>query len=104
LKLLVFPDQNGANLALQSGRAQVDFADSPIIAYQVRKLGVNVRQSPTFKTAPYGLAFPKGNGMAKPALDALKELMSNGTYAKILKKWQLSSAAINNPVINGATS
>jgi polar amino acid transport system substrate-binding protein len=104
IKLLIFPYQNGANLALQSGRAQVDFADSPIIAYQVRKLGVNVRQSPTFKTAPYGLALRKGNGMAKPTLDALKELMANGKYAAILKHWQLSSAAITNPVINGATS
>jgi len=104
IKLLVFPDQNGANLALQSGRAQVDFADSPIIAYQVRKLGVNVRQSPTFGTAPYGLALPKNNGMAKPVLDALKQLMKDGTYAKILKKWTLQSAAISNPVINGAQS
>ena len=98
------PHQNGANLALQSGRAQVDFADSPIIAYQVRKLGVNVRQSPTFGTAPYGLALPKNNGMAKPMLDALKQLMKDGTYAKILKKWTLQSAAISNPVINGAQS
>jgi polar amino acid transport system substrate-binding protein len=104
IKLLVFPDQNGANLALQSGRAQVDFADSPIIAYQVRQLGVDVRSSPTFNAAPYGLALPKGNGMAKPVLDALKELMANGGFAAILKKWQLQSAAITNPVINGATS
>jgi polar amino acid transport system substrate-binding protein len=104
IKLLVFPDQNGANLALSSGRAQVDFADSPIIAYQVRQLGVQVRSSPTFGTAPYGLAIPKGNGMAKPVLAALKALMANGTYTAILKKWQLRSAAITKPVINGATS
>jgi polar amino acid transport system substrate-binding protein len=104
IKLLIFPDQNGANLALASGRAQVDFADSPIIAYQVRHLGVNVRQGPTFGTAPYGLALPKGNGMAKPVLDALKELMTNGTYQAILKKWTVQAAAINNPKIDGATS
>jgi polar amino acid transport system substrate-binding protein len=104
IKLLVFPDQNGANLALASGRAQVDFADSPIIAYQVRKLGVQVKSGPTFGTAPYGLATPKGNGMAKPVLAALKKLIANGTYAAILKKWQLQSAGITNPVINGATS
>jgi len=61
ISLLVFPDQNGANLALQSGRAEVDFADSPIIAYQVRQLGVDVQSSPTFNAAPYGLALPKGN-------------------------------------------
>jgi polar amino acid transport system substrate-binding protein len=104
LKLLVYPDQNGANLALSSGRAEVDYADSPIIAYQVRQLGVDVRSSPTFSPEPYGLAIPKGNGMAKPVLEAMKELMRNGTYAAILKKWQLQSAAISNPVINGAKS
>jgi polar amino acid transport system substrate-binding protein len=104
IKLLVFPGQDGANLALSSGRSEIDFADSPIIAYQVRQLGVSVRSSPTFGTAPYGFAIPKGNGMAKPFLEALKAVMANGTYAAILKKWQLSSAAISNPVINGAQS
>ena len=104
INLLVFPGQNDANLALSSGRAQVDYADSPIIAYQVRKLGVSVRSSPTFGAAPYGLALPKGNGMAKPVLEALKVLLANGTYAAILKRWELESAAITNPVINGAIS
>jgi polar amino acid transport system substrate-binding protein len=64
IKLLIFPGQNDANLALSSGRAEVDFADSPIIAYQVRKLGVNVRSSPTFGTSAEGLALPKNNGSA----------------------------------------
>jgi polar amino acid transport system substrate-binding protein len=104
IKLLTFPGQNEANLALSSGRAEVDYADSPIIAYQVRQLGVSVHSSPTFGAAPYGLALPKGNGMAKPVLEALKVLMANGTYAAILKKWELQSAAITNPVINGAQS
>jgi polar amino acid transport system substrate-binding protein len=104
IKLLVFPGQNDANLALSSGRSEIDYADSPIIAYQVRKLGVAVRSSPTFGAAPYGLALPKGNGMAKPVLQALKALMADGTYQAILKKWELEPAAISNPVINGAQS
>ena len=104
IQLLVFSGQNDANLALASGRSEIDYADSPVIAYQVRKLGVSVRSSPTFGAAPYGLALPKGNGMAKPVLEALKVLMSDGTYTAILKKWELQSAAINNPQINGAQS
>jgi polar amino acid transport system substrate-binding protein len=105
IHLLEFTDQNSVNLALKSDRAQVDFADSPIIAYQVRKLGVQVKSSPTFGIAPYGLAlFPKSNGMAQAVLAALKQLMANGTYLAILQKWQLQSAALNNPKINGATS
>jgi len=104
IQLLVFSGQNDANLALASGRSEIDYADSPVIAYQVRKLGVSVRSSPTFGAAPYGLALPKGNGVAKPVLEALKVLMSDGTYTAILKKWELQSAAINNPQINGAQS
>jgi len=103
IKLLVFSGQNDANLALSSGRAEVDFADSPIIAYQVRQLGVQVRSSAAFGTAPEGLALPKNNGMAKPVLAALKQLIADGTYISILKKWELQSAAISNPTINGAT-
>ena len=102
IKLLVFPGQSGANLALASGRSEIDFADSPIIAYQVRKLHVAFRSSPPFGVAPEGLAIPKGNGMAGPVLEALKVLMANGTYTAILGKWQLQSAAISNPAINGA--
>jgi polar amino acid transport system substrate-binding protein len=102
IKLLVFPGQSGANLALASGRSEIDFADSPIIAYQVRKLHVAFRSSPAFGVAPEGLAIPKGNGMAKPVLEALKVLMANGTYMAILKKWEIQEAAISNPVINGA--
>jgi len=104
ITLLIFPGQNDANLALSSGRAEIDYADSPIIAYQVRKLGVSVRASPTFGAAPYGIALPKSNGMAKPTLEALKVLMADGTYRAILKRWELESAAISNPVINGAQS
>ena len=35
--VLPFPDQNGANLALSSGRAELGFADSPVAAYQVKQ-------------------------------------------------------------------
>ena len=35
--VLTFPDQNGANLALSSGRAQLVMADSPVAAYAVKK-------------------------------------------------------------------
>src|SRR5437660_516043 len=37
VNVLVFPDQNGANLALSSGRGDVGMADSPVAAYQVKQ-------------------------------------------------------------------
>ena len=45
-----------------------------------------------YGTAPYGIAIPKGSGMAKPVLGAVKELMPNGTYMAILKKWGVQRA------------
>jgi polar amino acid transport system substrate-binding protein len=103
--VLVFPDQNGANLALASGRAQLGFADSPIAGYQVKKTNGQFKLvGQTFGVAPYGLAIPKGNGLAKAVLDSVKALIANGQYTTILTKWGVQAGAITNPVINGATS
>ncbi len=105
VSVLVFPDQNAANLALSSGRGQVGMADSPVAAYIVKKSSGQFKLSGTpYGTAPYGIAIPKGNGMAQPILDALKELISNGTYMSILTKWGIQEGAITSPTINGATS
>jgi polar amino acid transport system substrate-binding protein len=101
----IFPDQSGANLALSSGRADVSMADSPVAAYQVKQSSGQFKLSgQPYGTAPYGLALNKGNGMAKPVLDALKQLMSDGVYKNILDKWGISTGAISNPQIDGALS
>jgi polar amino acid transport system substrate-binding protein len=105
VKVSAFPDQNAANLALASGRAQVGMADSPVAAYIVKQShGQFKLTGNAYGTAPYGIALPKGNGMAKPVLDAVKFLMKNGTYKSILAKWGAQDGAISNPTINGATS
>jgi polar amino acid transport system substrate-binding protein len=103
--VLVFPDQNAANLALSSGRAQLGFADSPVVDYQVKKSNGQFKLvGQTFASAPYGLAVPKNSGMAPAVLAALKVLMKNGTYTSILSHWGIQSGAISSPKINGATS
>lgn len=105
VNVLVFPDQNGANLALSSGRAEVGMADSPVAAYLVRQSGGQFKLSgPSYGTAPYGIAIPKDSGLAPPVLAGMKALIANGTYAAILKQWGLSDGAIATPVLNGATS
>jgi polar amino acid transport system substrate-binding protein len=105
VKISAFPDQNAANLAIASGRAQLGMADSPVAGYIVEQSNGQFKLTgSTYGTAPYGIAIPKGNGMAKPILDAVKLLMANGKYKSILTKWGIQSGAITNPKINGATS
>jgi polar amino acid transport system substrate-binding protein len=103
--VLSFPDQNGANLAISSGRAELGMADSPVADYQVKQSAGQFKLiGQAYGTAPYGLAIPKKSGMTTPVLAALKALMANGTYTKILQKWGIESGAITTPAINGAKS
>lgn len=105
LTVLTFPDQNGANLALSSGRAQVGLADGPVTAWAVEESGGKFKAAGTsFAQAPYGIAMSKTSGLAKPVQEALKVLINNGVYKSILAKWDMSDAAITDPTINGATS
>ncbi|HLX31536.1 MAG TPA: ABC transporter substrate-binding protein [Gaiellaceae bacterium] len=100
-----FPDQNSANLAIASGREQVGMADSPVAGYIVAQShGQFKLVGEQYGTAPYGIALPKGDGMTKPVLAAIKYLIKDGQYAKILKHWGVQKGAISNPKINGAIS
>ena len=102
--VLSFQDQNAANLAVSSGRAELGFSDSQVAAYIVQQSNGQFKLTgDPFSTAPYGIAVPK-SGLAPALLAAVKDLMSQGTYTKILAKWGVSSGAISTPVINGATS
>jgi len=103
--VLTFPDQNGANLALSSGRAQVGMADSPVAAYLVKQSNGQFKLvGQPYGTAPYGIAMPKGGGMAPAIKAAMTHLIQDGEYMKILTKWGITDGAIKTPVINGATS
>ena len=103
LKVLVLPDQPAANLAMSSGRADVSMADSPVAAYQVEKSGGRFELTgKPYGTAPYGIAVPKGSGLAEPLLHAVQAIMRDGSYAEVLKRWGLELGAIDDPTINGA--
>jgi polar amino acid transport system substrate-binding protein len=81
-------------------------ADSPVAAYQVKQQSngtFKVSGSP-YGTAPYGIAIPKNSGMAEPVLAAVKQLMADGTYTKILGRWGVQGSAISDPAINAAVS
>jgi polar amino acid transport system substrate-binding protein len=101
---LVFSDQNQANLAVSSKRAEVGFVDSQVAAYVVKQSkGQFKLTGQPFATAPYGIALPK-NAMAAAVLAAVRHLEANGAYQAILQKWNLQAGGITNPVVNGATS
>jgi polar amino acid transport system substrate-binding protein len=106
--VLTFPDQNGANLALSSGRADVVMADSPVAAYAAKQSdGKFEVVGQPYGTAPYGIVLPNTSefaGLSSAVLDALKTLDQNGTYKQILTKWGVQAGAISDFAINPASS
>lgn len=101
--LQTYPDQNGANLAIQSGRADVGMADSPVAAYIVQQSNGMFRlDGEPYGTAPYGIALPKGSGLERPILEAVRAMIRDGTYMEILRRWGVEQGAIDDPQINGA--
>lgn len=104
--VLAFPDQNSANLAVSSARAQLGFADSPVAEYQVKQgHGKFKLIGPSFANAPYGIAVPKPSGsLAHAILVGLQFMVKNGQYSTILHKWGVQAGADDSPTINGATS
>lgn len=99
----VYDTQTAANLAISSGRAEVGMADSPVAAYIVKQSNGQFKLTgKPYNTAPYGIALPKGNGMAKPTQAALQALIKDGTYKKLLTKWNVQQGAITTSEINPA--
>lgn len=100
------PDQNGVNSALVADRADAFTADSPVVAYQVKVTDGAIEQAgQSTGVAPYGIAVPKDSGTFDQAiLGAVKELMKDGQYTKILKTWGIQGGAITDPQINPASN
>ena len=100
----VLPDQNAANLAISSGRAELGMADSPVAAYIVEQSDGKFVLGDAYGVEPYGIAIPKDSGLQQPVLDAVTALNEDGTLQKIFDYWQLKDAAIETPQANGAIS
>lgn len=97
--------QTDVNLAVISGKAAAEFADSPVVAYAVSQSNGQLQLSAdSYDSAPYGIAIPKTPGLAKAFQAATQLLMGNGTYLNILKKWGVQAGAITTSQINPATS
>jgi polar amino acid transport system substrate-binding protein len=108
--VLTFPTQTLANTAVASGRATAGFADSQIAGYIVStSKGVFKLAGSPVNVAPYGIATPKtatGLQLAKAVQAAIKTLIANGTYNKILTSYgaQAGELTSNEVVLNGATA
>jgi polar amino acid transport system substrate-binding protein len=102
----VFPDNSGVLEALYSGRVPYIFSDAAA-ATQIIKHGpvptVEIPQNDWPKSY-LGAIFNLNEGqLARAWLAGLQASIKDGTYGKIMKNWDLTSVALDNPGINLAT-
>ncbi len=109
LKVLTFPKDSDALLAVQAGKAVADYVQLPDAAYTTKTAGNgSVYQIVVDPTAPGGYA-PSiiGAGVVKSdtalvgaVQKALQSFITDGTYAKILAKYGLQGSAVTSAQVN----
>jgi polar amino acid transport system substrate-binding protein len=99
------PEQN---TEMQEGRAQAAVAGPESVDYlQITNPGQYERIGPTFYPTYYGVTLPNssfGKQLGHVIALALDEIIKNGTYMKILKKYDVQSQAVTKATINKGTT
>jgi polar amino acid transport system substrate-binding protein len=85
--------------ALRKGTADVHFTDSPVASYELLKnKGFKITNKKVLSTAPEGIAVRKDDAATLTAIEAaFKAMKADGTYKKLLEKWQLADGDIDKP-------
>ncbi|WP_053668154.1 ABC transporter substrate-binding protein [Streptomyces sp. NRRL B-1140] len=93
--------ENGATLtALRQGRIDVIMSTINGLRHQAAQPAAQTTFLGEYHRLDVGFAFKKGSPLTKAFRAAVDELIKNGTYARILKKWGTSASAIDASRIN----
>ena len=93
-----FQKDTEALTELKKGNVEIHFTDSPVAAYEVQKDPGNLKISGgIIEVAPEGIALRKNDAaLSGPVTAAFNQIKSDGTYASILAKWNVSDGDIKN--------
>jgi polar amino acid transport system substrate-binding protein len=95
IKVVTFPKDTDAALALKTGKVDAYFGDSPVVAYYITKdpksfaFGVN-----PVAPIPVGIALRKGDPLIPKVRKAVAAMYADGTMKRILARWKMSGTAL----------
>jgi polar amino acid transport system substrate-binding protein len=94
--------QDAATAAVVAGKDDAMSADFPVCVDAVNKSsGKLAIDGAQYGAAPYGYVIPKNDGQFAQAIQgAVQDLISDGTYTKILTSWKVQQGAITTSQIN----
>lgn len=98
-----------ARLQLQNGRVAAFLGNSPVMVYLAKTAGggtiFDVVSGKEYQPVPLGIGVAKSNTALRDDLQkALRAIIADGTYKKILENYGVANGAVGEPTINGAKS
>ncbi|WP_062528937.1 ABC transporter substrate-binding protein [Demequina rhizosphaerae] len=103
LEILTYDSNADAATNVVGGKADVLFADSPIIGYAVTQTGDKLEQlGDAFATAPQGVVTAQGSETTDAVAAALQGLMDDGTLKSILDAWGAADGMLTTAEVNPA--
>lgn len=99
---LRYEAQSDVTTALVGGKADIMWADSPIIAYAVSQTGGKLEQlGEPFASAPQGIVVAKDDeALTKAVQAAMQKLIDDGVYGDILAAWGNEAGAVTTAELN----
>ncbi|WP_211294158.1 ABC transporter substrate-binding protein [Lentzea kentuckyensis] len=99
-----FQNSSDYYLALQSGRIEAYLGPNPTSAYHAATSGqtevIGTFSGGASVQGKIAVTTKKDNGLVAPVQEALNQLIANGKYAEVLKRWGLSDEAVPTSEIN----
>ena len=108
LSVLRFEKDTDALQQLKNGRAVADLEDFPVAAYNAATSGggadFEVVGEQVGAVGSYGIAVPSNNRALRDSLQAaLTAIIKDGTYDKVLARWNVSAGALKAATVNGGS-
>lgn len=104
IEVQYYDDSAASTLAIQSGRADVEFNPNPTLAYSAAVTGdtrlVGIVSGGWPVKAEIAATTRKGSGLANAITIAINGLIENGLYAKTLERWKVTAEAVDKSQTN----
>ena len=104
VEIQYYDDSAASTLAIQSGRADVEFNPNPTLAYSSAVTGdtrlVGIQSGGWPVKAEIAATTRKGSGLAEAITIAINGLIDSGLYARTLERWNVSAEAVERSETN----
>jgi len=107
IKIVTSATDDGAFAIFTSGKTDAYVTDYPVGVYRAKTAGggtAYVMAGKQFNVVPYGIAVKKQNAALRAELvSALAAVIADGTYDRLLRKWNLQLGALRSAPVNAGT-